>query len=141
MNYDINIEIREAIAAGEQSLYSLREAGDYLNSAGNWGIVDILGGGLITSFIKHSKLNNARQCMESARQDLWRFRQELNDVGGSIPDVQMGDFLTFADFFFDGLIADVLVQSKIDEAKNQVSSAIWQVESILNRLRAELGSD
>ena len=47
----------------------------------------------------------------------------------------MSDFLTFADFFFDGVIADYLVQSKIAEARAQVSDAIYQVERLLRDLR------
>ena len=47
----------------------------------------------------------------------------------------MGGFLTFADFFFDGVIADYLVQSKIVRARKQVMEAIEQVERILDSLR------
>ena len=39
--YDRNKEIREAIRAGERALDSLKEANRQLNSAGNWGLVDI----------------------------------------------------------------------------------------------------
>lgn len=138
MSYDLEKEIREAISAGERALDSLREAQNYLNSAGNWGIVDILGGGLITDLIKHSKINNASQCMEAARQDLRRFQRELDDINEYLPNIQVGDFLTFADFFFDGFIADMFVQSKIGDAKKQVADAIYRVESIVNRLRNEL---
>jgi len=44
--------------------------------------------------------------------------------------LEIGDFLTFADYFFDGLIADWLVQSKIQDAKAQVENAIIQVRQI-----------
>lgn len=138
MTHDLNKDIQEAIRAGERALHSLGEAKRYLNSAGNWGIIDILGGGLITSLVKHSKLNNATECMEMARQDLRSFRQELDDVDDYLPNIEVGDFLTFADFFFDGFIADIFVQSKIGDARKQVDEAIYQVESIVNRLRYEL---
>ena len=48
----------------------------------------------------------------------------------------VSDFLVFADFFFDGIIADWLVQSKIDSAKRQVDEAIEKVEAILRDLDA-----
>jgi hypothetical protein len=48
----------------------------------------------------------------------------------------IGGFRTFADFFFDGIIADWLVQSKIQEARRQVEDAINQVEWILGSLRS-----
>jgi len=138
MAYEMEKEICEALQAGEQALMSLHEAQKYLNSAGNWGIVDILGGGLITNLIKHSKMNNAQQCMETAKRDLRQFQQELDDVDEYLPNIDIGDFLTFADFFFDGFITDIFVQSRISDAKEQVAEAIYQVESIVNRLKAEL---
>lgn len=138
MTRAIEKEIQEAIYAGERALHSLKEAKRYLNSAGNWGIIDILGGGFITGLVKHSKINNATECMEMARRDLKSFRQELDDVDDYLPNIEVGDFLTFADFFFDGFIADIFVQSKIGDAKKQVDEAIYQVESIVNRLRYEL---
>ena len=138
MAYEIEKEVREALHAGEQALMSLQEAQRYLNSAENWGIVDILGGGLITDLIKHSKMNNAQQCMETAKRDLRQFQQELDDVDEYLPNINVGDFLTFADFFFDGFITDIFVQSRISDSKKQVAEAIFQVESIVNRLKAEL---
>ena len=50
-------------------------------------------------------------------------------------NLNVSDFLTFADFFFDGLIADWLVQDRINETKDQVEDAIRQVEDIVRRLR------
>lgn len=43
--------------------------------------------------------------------------------------------MTFADFFFDGFLADVMVQSKINNAKKQVDEAIRRVEEVLVKLR------
>lgn len=135
MPYNSDKEIREAINAGERALRSLKQAQDYLNSAGNWGIVDMIGGGLITTFIKHSKIDDAKYAMESAKRDLVTFSRELGDVNAQLPGIDMGDFLSFADYFFDGIIADVIVQSKISDAKRQVATAISRVEQILRQLR------
>jgi len=139
VEYNLSKEISEALQAGEKALQSLRETQKFLNSAGNWGIVDIFGGGLITDIIKHSKLDKARGYMELARRDLQRFQKELDDVDEYLPNLELGSFATFADFLFDGLLADVFVQSKISEAQKQVADAIYQVESIVNRLRYEQG--
>lgn len=138
MAYDLTTEIREAIVAGEKALVSLREAKQYLSSAGNWGLWDILGGGMIVSFVKHTKINKAMECMDNAKNDLRRFRKELDDVDDYLPNISVGDFMTFADFFFDGFVADVLMQTKISTAKSQVNEAIYQVESIVNRLKREI---
>lgn len=128
-------EIREARAAGQRSLMSLQDAQRTLKSAGNWGVMDMLGGGLFSGIMKHSKLNNANQQMEQARNELQGFQKELRDInvpGGFRVDVS--DFLMFADFFFDGLIADWMVQSKISDAKSQVSEAIEKIQKVLNDL-------
>ena len=135
MYYDPERERLEAIAAGERALNSLRDAQHYLGGARLWGIVDLFGGGGLSGLLKHSDIRKASRSLEQARGDLRSFQQELRDVtslGGLQIDV--GGFLTFADFFFDGVIADYLVQSKIVRARKQVMEAIEQVERILDSL-------
>ena len=64
------------------------------------------------------------------------FQRELRDV--QVPlDLRMdiSSFLTFADFFFDGLVTDYLVQRKINDAREQVDDAIMRVRVILGELR------
>ena len=132
-------EMKEALDAGERALSSLRKAQEKLNSAGNWGLFDMFGGGLFSTIMKRSKMDDAQQLMEAAKTDLKRFQRELKDV--NIPlDLRMevGSFLSFADFFFDGFVVDYLVQSKISEAKEQVSDAIIRVEQILNELKRKM---
>ena len=130
-------EIKEARDAGSRSLMSLKNAQDTLKSAGNWGLVDMFGGSLFSGMIKHSKLNTANQQMEQARYEVQRFQKELRDidVAGSFR-VNISDFLVFADFFFDGLIADWMVQSKIGDANEQVNEAIIKIEKILKDLNS-----
>lgn len=49
--------------------------------------------------------------------------------------IEMGDFLSFADYFFDGIIADWMVQSRISDAKRQVDNAIHKVNYVLGQLK------
>lgn len=127
-------EISEAIGASEVALSHLMKAQDLLKSAGNWGVVDILGGGMFTTFVKHSKMDNARSELQMAKNALQDFRRELRDLDNMI-DISIGtDFLDFADYFFDGAIADFMVQSRISETKRQVEDAIYQVQRIHDRL-------
>ena len=119
-------EMQEAITAGERALSSLRMAQDKLNSAGNWGLFDMFGGGLFSTIMKRSKMDDAVNLMESAKTDLKRFQRELQDVNVPLDlKMEVGSFLSFADFFFDGFVADYLVQSKISDAKGQVSDAFY----------------
>lgn len=129
-------EVQEAVAAGRRALESLREAQKCLDSAKNWGIVDMIGGGFVSTWIKHSKMDDAAGYMEDAKSDMRRFQKELRDVNVSMDlRMEIGSFLSFADLFFDGLVADFLVQSKINEARDQVDEAIARVESLLVDLR------
>ena len=73
-------EMKEAIDAGERALSSLRMAQEKLNSAGNWGLFDMFGGGLFSTMIKRSKMDDASKLMETAKSDLKRFQKELKDV-------------------------------------------------------------
>ena len=132
---DYRREINEALLAGREALRYLNEAADCLNSAGNWGIVDLLGGGLLTTFIKRSKMKDADELVQQARSALKRFQKELTDVE-NIPEfrIETGDFLTFADYFFDGIVADWLVQSKINDSRRQVENAIIKVKYIMEQL-------
>ena len=135
--YDIK-EINEAINAADDALYHLNRARKSLNSAGNWGLVDIFGGDLISGLVKHSKMGNAEREIEEAKLSLQRFSKELRDVSG-YSSIHINDFLTFADFIFDGFLADIIVQSKISEAKRQCDKAIRQVSDIKKELQRKAG--
>lgn len=136
MMYDLEKERREALDAGERALRSLRNAQRELNSAKNWGIVDIIGGGLISSLLKKEKMRNAQSYMEQARYDLKNFSKELQDVDRMVNlHIDTEDFLSFADWFFDGFAVDWMVQSRIHRAAEQVNEAIRRVEGILAGLR------
>lgn len=131
-------ELLEAIAAGERAHQSLCNAQQALKSAGNWGIVDMFSGGFLADMFKHNKMGDASYFMDQARYDLQGFQRELQDVNQfDNLYIDVGDFLSFADFFFDGFIADVMVQSKISDAKRNVAEAIERVERILDRLYYE----
>ena len=127
------IEIEEAIAAADEALYHLNVAKKNLRSAGNWGIYDMLGGGFISGLIKHSKIENAEDEIQMAKEALENFAEELRDVTG-YSSVHIDSFLKFGDLVFDGFLMDALVQHEIGKAKAQCDDAIEQV----SRIREEL---
>lgn len=137
--YDRDKEIREALAACDNALYYLNNANTHLGSAGNWGILDLFGGGFISTFAKHSKMSDAKNDLENAKRAIQILKNELEDVDRVLDiNIDTGDFLSFADFFFDGFVADWLVQSKIRSAQKQVNDAIYSIENIKNQLRQNL---
>lgn len=135
--YNRDLEIREAIEAGERALHSLRDAKSSLSSARGWGVVDIFGGRGLSGLIKHVKIGDAKSSLNRAKADLDRFSRELSDVRDIQGlNIEVGDFLTFADFFFDGFIADIMVQSRIRAAQDNIDDAIYRVENLLRRLKS-----
>lgn len=134
--YDIEKEKREAINAGNRALNSLRTAGENLDSAKNWGLVDMFGGGFFTTMLKHSRMDQAKQNMEQAKYDLRNFSKELHDVHMALDlNLDTDDFLSFADYFFDGFVVDWMVQDRINTARRQVDEAIRRTEYIVNQLQ------
>ncbi|MBQ3967828.1 MAG: hypothetical protein II688_03990 [Lachnospiraceae bacterium] len=131
-------EIKEAINAADEALFHLRNASRELDKARGWGIWDIIGGGLLTNLIKHGKMRDAEYEIGCAKDALARFNKELRDVAG-YSTIHIDSFLTFADFFFDGLIADLLVQSKIRDAIDQCNYTIRDVEKVREDLVDKLG--
>lgn len=128
-------EIKEAITVGEKVLDSLNSALDNLNSAEGWGTWDILGGGLISDLVKHSHIDDAKVEIENTQGLLRQFKTELIDISiSSDISIETEGFAKFADFFFDGLIADWFMQSRINESQESVSSVKSQVLCIVKKL-------
>ncbi len=131
-------ELTEAIAAGEKAMQGLQMAVHSLQKAKNWGTFDMFGGGLIATAVKHSNIDDAEQIIKDVQVQLQRFRRELSDVHlSAIPDmiVQLDSFISFADYFFDNLIFDWVVQSKINRSLNNCEHMYTQVSNLVNQLK------
>lgn len=128
-------EIREAAGAGEKALNGIAGVRSSLDSAEGWGTWDLLGGGLVSDLAKHSHIDEAKAGAEETQEYLRGFRTELADVQmDSRLQIEIGGFAKFADFFFDGLIADWYMQSKIHEAQRSVEDVGQKVREILEKL-------
>lgn len=135
MTKDRATEVREAIDAADAALKHLGNATDMLDDAGRWGIVDMIGGGLITTLLKHRKISDAQDEIDEAKCALRIFVKELDDVDEATGlNVELGSGLQFADIFFDGVLADWIAQNKIDRAKQQVADAMRQVYAVRSQL-------
>lgn len=141
---DVKLESKEwyeAAAACRQLVYSLEDAVNKLDSAANWGTYDMLGGGLISTSIKHSRIDEAKSAISTAQYLVNRLKKELKDVRlSSDLKVEIGGLSTFADFFFDGLIADWIVQGKIKESMSQALSQLHNARTLLEKLDREKAS-
>lgn len=128
-------EIEEAQAAGITALEALQSIAGSLNSAAGWGIFDMVGGGIISTMIKHSHIDEAKRQVARAESELRRFQTELLDIRITGPaQIQINGFSKFADFFFDGFFMDFFMQAKINKARENVDNVIAQVETVLAQL-------
>lgn len=130
-------EVQEALSAGENAKRLLGQVQDDLDSARSWGTWDMLGGGLIATMAKHDRLDSAQSSIRAAQRALSDFRTELADVSQlQVPNIQIGEFATFADYFFDGIFSDWYVQSSIKKAQEGVSEVHMKLTAALRDLEA-----
>ena len=130
-------ELEEALSAGENAKRLLGQVQDDLDSARSWGTWDMLGGGLIATMAKHDRLDSAQSSIRAAQRALSDFRTELADVSQlQVPNIQIGEFATFADYFFDGIFSDWYVQSSIKKAQEGVSEVRMKLTAALRDLEA-----
>lgn len=128
-------EIAEALSAGRSAQQTTEEIKKSLKSAEGWGTWDVLGGGLMTTMVKHSHLDEAQKKVNVLQQRLRTFRTELVDVSfDSNIQIQIDGFLRFADYFWDGVFSDWMVLGKIHDSQNQVYEVSSKIDQILGKL-------
>lgn len=134
--------------AGREVLAGLDQVQRALGSARGWGTWDFLGGGLISTAIKHSHIDDARQGIHTVQAQMSRFQRELADVRERVElEIEIGEFESFADFFFDSLIFDWIVQSRIYEsldltkqARSMVAGTVANLESLALEAEIAMGA-
>lgn len=130
-------ELREALEQGEQARTLALELQKELDSAEDLGAWDLLGGGLLVDMAKHEHLDRARAGVDRLQAQIRRFRTELADVDISLDlEIHIDSTLRFSDWFFDGFIVDMAVQSRIEDAQDRVGSVLKQLEHCLSKLTA-----
>ena len=66
-----------------------------------------------------------------------RFKRDLADVRKSVElQINVGELESFADFFFDGLIVDWIVQSKIVDSLEQANKVINVIAQGVKKLKS-----
>jgi len=132
-------ELQEAEEAVQGVMQSLDDLLGTLNSAANWGVWDMLGGGLISTAIKHSKIDGAREQIIVVQRNLNRLERELTDIKLYADlGIDIGALASFADYFFDGLITDWVVQARINEAEKRTQELQGQVDVICHSIKDQI---
>lgn len=135
-------ELTEAIGAGRRAESLAEDAYDALNDANEYGIVDLIGGGLLTDLVKYDSIQGAKQAIEELQEQLELFRTELADVVMDVQaEIEFGGLFQFADIFFDGVITALMAKSRIKRAMNSVREVqrriLRTLHELENRLRRE----
>ena len=128
-------EVKEAKNAGNNLHSALSKLIETLESAKSWGTWDVLGGGIIATAAKHSKIDEAKEQVYNVQSLIRAFEKELSDIEMSTDiDINISSFDAFIDYFFDGLISDWIVQSKINDSLDRVINLDRKVEKLINLL-------
>jgi hypothetical protein len=136
-------EIEEAQAAARRVTSAASEASAKLDSAHSWGTYDTwFGGGLISSLIKHDRIDQAQDLMSSVDHSLRILRKELADIGiDQVRGVEIGEVHKTLDIWFDNIFSDVMTQSRIRDADARltaVGDAVRRLQKELARRRQEV---
>ncbi len=128
-------EVLEAKAVANQVLDLLNDVEKQLKSAKNWGIFDLLGGGFLSSVIKHGKIDKAESLLKMVHKELVRLQKELGDINLSIDSsIKISDFDRFLDIVFDNVISDWMTQSKVNDSLNEVARVKVEINRVLESL-------
>lgn len=127
-------QINEAVSIIDRLIPLVNDAERNLSSARNWGFLDVLGGGFIVDLIKHSKLNNASNSMEQVNYLMQNLQRILGSINTNDYSMNVGNFVSLADFLFDGAIADIYMTSKIMSSLDEVRKLKNKLFELRNRL-------
>ena len=135
-------ELKEAKEAANQVIIRIDAGLNQLKSASSWGILDIFGGGLISSLVKRNKIGEANRNLEELSISLKSLNKELSDVDICLPDA-IPDMLSdeLFDIVFDNIFTDIRVQGEIKEnliALKELRHAIVEIRDKVDREIEEL---
>lgn len=132
-------ELKEAKEKAQIVLNSTDEALNFLKSASNWSLFDLLGGEGIASLMKRSKIKKANKEIERMTRELEELRKELRDVDISLP-LEISDTMedNFFDVFFDNIFTDLRVNGEIKKKLAELRDFRQNIEELIQRLDQEI---
>jgi len=131
-------EIKEVIEVIDETLVHLNNAIKRISNASDWGVYDtVCGGGCLSSMAKQDNMQDANREMRLANKCVEKLKKELNDVE-NIETVNISEFLSSMDIFFDNIFTDMMVQKKIADAERNCKKARRQLINLKNNLQERL---
>ena len=131
----VNREILgKALPMEREAAYQLERAQDLLDSARNRGVWDMLGGGLVTTLIKHGKADDANACIRQAARLMERVERLLPEAYVGEAPVDEGGFGRVADVLFDGFFTDLYMQGRLKDQRRAVDEMLSRVRRVEREL-------
>lgn len=132
-------ELKEAKEAANQVIIRIDAGLNQLKSASSWGILDIFGGGLISSLVKRNKIGEANRSLEEISSSLKSLNKELSDVDISLPDTIPDSFSDeLFDMVFDNIFTDIRVQGEIKENLVALKELRYAIVGLGEKLEKEI---
>jgi hypothetical protein len=130
------VQVEEADAAGREAHAVLQQTAQHLGSAGSWSTYDtFFGGGMVSSMVKHDKLDRAAALMRQADAALARLGTELADVGiDAVGDLGITSMTRALDIWFDNIFSDWAVRERIGQASERVHALLQRLQEVGQRL-------
>ena len=132
-----SIEVTDVLQLGNALRWQLHHIMEILQSARNWGRMDLIGGGSISSALKRERMEETRKALAELDVILGYFRKKFREtpVVSKISYEEWGNDLFVADFLLDGFVIDALVQVDIVDCQAEMERLYEQTEMICKSLR------
>ncbi|MBN2652507.1 MAG: hypothetical protein JXR63_08990 [Spirochaetales bacterium] len=135
-------ELNEAKDVGEQITTQLNQALSALESAADWGVCDIFGGGFIATSGKYARIDKARNFVAKTQVLMNRYKKELADADIKIEKlINIGELSTFADYLIDGFVFDLFAQYKINKSIKRVQEILDKITKAQNFVEQQLDEE
>lgn len=136
------IELKEAFAAGKQTIQSLNVVHGHLKKAKDWGNWDMVSnkGGRYHKRMKHGAIDRAMHEISRSKLYLRTFNKELADIGYSNRrlGLQVESIAQFPGMIFDNLISDWIVQNKIKGVLSTVGNLHDDVNLLMKSMERDM---
>lgn len=140
--YSYNKELADVDEVAQKCVKSLSDMVTYLKQAKQWGSWDMVGGRRArhAGHSKHAAIDKAKNISVWVKHELINLNKELGDIGHNKTQFQlnMDNFNSFTDIFFDNLISDWVIQQKISNTLSNTVSVRDRVVLILRSIQNEM---
>ena len=132
-------ELYEAKTAAQEVVARIDNALSSLDSASSWGLFDLLGGGMFSSFVKRERIRDANSEIKEISHSLKLLNKELEDVNMHLP-TEISDAMSdnVFDIWFDNIFTDIRVQGEIKEQMTELKNFRASVIELIEKLSSEI---